>query len=104
METQFDNYSFLIVQAPASLYKDKLVFIVNGSTKGQGRTYPFKPAGFYYSDGSTWTFKGATNTGGTGTVTNFSFTDTSEISGVVTNSSTIPDLTLTILKIDGGTF
>jgi hypothetical protein len=74
METQFDNYSFLIVQAPASLYKDKLVFIVNGSTKGQGRTYPFKPAGFYYSDGSTWTFKGATSTGGTGTVTSVDIT------------------------------
>jgi len=74
METQFDNYSFLIVQAPASLYKDKLVFIVNGSTKGQGRTYPFKPAGFYYSDGSNWIFKGATNTGGTGTVTSVDIT------------------------------
>jgi len=74
METQFDNYSFLIVQAPASLYKDKLVFIVNGSTKGQGRTYPFKPAGFYYSDGSTWIFKGATSTGGTGTVTSVDIT------------------------------
>ena len=75
METQFDNYSFLIVQAPASLYKDRLVFIINGSTKGQGRTYPFKPAGFYYSDGSNWIYKGATNnTGGTGTVTSVDIT------------------------------
>ena len=75
MNEQFDNYSFLIKQAPASIYKDRLVFIVNGSTFGQGFTYPFKPSGFYYSDGSKWIYKGATNnTGGTGTVTSVDIT------------------------------
>jgi hypothetical protein len=69
MNEQFDNYSFLIKQAPASIYKDKLVFVVNGSTFGQGFTYPFKPAGFYYSNGTSWIYKGATATGGSGTVT-----------------------------------
>lgn len=75
MNEQFDNYSFLIKQAPASIYKDRLVFIVNSSTFGQGFTYPFKPSGFYYSDGSKWIYKGATNnTGGTGTVTSVDIT------------------------------
>ena len=72
MNEQFDNYSFLIKQAPASIYKDRLVFIVNGSTFGQGFTYPFKPSGFYYSDGSKWIYKGATNN--TGTVTSVDIT------------------------------
>ena len=69
MNEQFDNYSFLIKQAPATLYKDRLVFVVNGSTFGQGFTYPFKPAGFYYSNGKSWIYKGATSTSGSGTVT-----------------------------------
>lgn len=39
-----------------------------------------------------------------GTVTLFSFTNTSEISGIVTNPTTIPNLSLTLLVINGGTY
>ena len=42
--------------------------------------------------------------GGGGTVTSFSFTDTAEVSGNVVTSTTTPNLTITLILIDGGTF
>lgn len=69
MNEQFDNYSYLIKQAPATLYKNKIVFVRNGSTTGQGITYVYRPSGFYYSDGKQWILQGNTQSSGTGTVT-----------------------------------
>lgn len=40
----------------------------------------------------------------TGTVTSFSFTNDTTFTGVVINSTTTPNLTLTLLLVDGGTW
>ena len=40
--------------------------------------------------------------GGSGTVTSFSFTDANGFTGVVTNPTTTPNLTLTLDSVDGG--
>lgn len=77
METKFNDYSYLIKQAPAILYKDKLVFIVNGSTSGQGFTYSFKPSGWYYSNGKEWIYKNSSTQSGVTSV------------GINTNASAI---------------
>ncbi len=42
--------------------------------------------------------------GGSGSVTDFSFTDDATFTGVVTNPTTTPNLTLTLLIVDGGTY
>lgn len=42
--------------------------------------------------------------GGSGTVTNFSFTNNPAFTGIVTNSTTTPNLTLDLILVDGGTF
>jgi hypothetical protein len=41
---------------------------------------------------------------GTGTVSSFSFTNNTTFSGVVATPTTTPNLTLTLLVVDGGTY
>jgi hypothetical protein len=72
-------------------------------SKIRNNTIPVNAVGALTNDGFgnlSWSLTG----GGSGTVTNFSFTNNSTFSGVVANSSTTPNLTLTLLLVDGGTW
>ncbi len=84
-------------------------FVTNGGSstdfvKGDGTLdnttyYPY-PTGttseYIRGDGSIDTFPSF--------ISNFSFTNNSTFSGVVTNSTTTPNLTLTLILVDGGVF
>lgn len=60
---------------------------------------------YFTDDGSgNIVLRSGSTPGGSGTVTSVSFTDNATFSGVVANSTTTPNLTLTLLTVDGGAY